>query len=337
MLNIEIVREFIYEHFTQITESKNGHHFHCRCPLCGDSKKSKSKKRFHLDYNGGNSIYHCWNCGESGSFLQIYSILKGISINDAKQALYKYNSNDIIQVLSRKKRDKVINEIEHDNFNYILKDCISISDTTEGHIQSKYKQYLLDFIKNRCLSKKVKLYVAYKGKFQSRIIIPIYDKYDNIIYFQARRLFKEMTKKYDNPTLEKGSIILNEYKFDKNKYIIVTEGLIDALNIGDNGTSVLGKEITESFLKKILKLTEKGVIIALDNDKVGLDSMKLFMKNNKYKKVVEYFLFPKNHNKYKDINSYVQEHQQNTSTNETYKFVVNNSHSFTATYMKLRL
>lgn len=335
MLNIEIVREFVYEHFIKVTESKNGHHFHCRCPICGDSKISKSKKRFHLDFNGGNPIYNCFNCNSSGSFLQLYSYIKGLTINESKKELYKYNSNNIIQILSKKKRDKIVEEIEYENFDYILNDCIDLDEEAEGYIKKSYQKLLKEFINNRHIPKNTKLYVAYKGKFQSRIIIPIYDKYDNIIYFQARRLFKEMPKKYDNPALKKGSIILNEYKFDKDKYIIVTEGLIDAFGLGDNGTSALGKNITKEFIERLLKLTSKGVIIALDNDEDGLKSLKSFMKDNKYNKTVKYFLFPREYAAFKDINTYVT--KRNKSIKETYEFVVKNSYSFTTTYLKLRL
>jgi len=68
MLDLEIINDFAYEHFENIAVSKNGMHFHSRCPLCGDSKKSSRKKRFHLDYNEGNPIWHCFNCNRSGSF-----------------------------------------------------------------------------------------------------------------------------------------------------------------------------------------------------------------------------------------------------------------------------
>lgn len=335
MLNIEIVREFVYEHFIRVTESKNGHHFNARCPICGDSKISQSKKRFHLDFNGGNVIYHCFNCNSSGSFLQLYSYIKGITINEAKKELYKYNSNNIVQILSKKKRNRIIDEIDQENFNYILDDCVGLDKKVEGHIENSYLKMLKEFIKNRHIPVNIKLYVAYKGKYQSRIIIPIYDKHNNIIYFQARRLFKEMPKKYDNPTLEKGNVILNEYKFHDDKYIVVTEGLIDAFGLGNNGTSVLGKEITKEFIEKLFKLTKKGIIVALDNDKSGLNSIKKFMIKNKYGKLVKYFLFPKEYDHYKDINTYVT--GEDKTIEETYEFVIKNSYSFTTTYLKLKI
>ena len=92
MLNLDVVNSFVMEFFSLVTDTKNGTHWHARCPLCGDSKKNIRKKRFHLDYNNGNPIWQCFNCGRSGSFLEIYSELKAISIDDAKNELYGFDS-----------------------------------------------------------------------------------------------------------------------------------------------------------------------------------------------------------------------------------------------------
>ena len=336
MLSLTIVNEFVYENFSNVSVSKTGQHFHCRCPFCGDSKKSKSKKRFHLDYNGGNPIHNCFNCNESGSFLQLYSTIKGISINDAKKELYNYNPEGIIEVLSAKKRDKAVEELEHENFNsYILEDCIGANDSPGGVVEKGYQRHLLDFIKERNIPESTKLFVAHKGKFQGRIIIPIYDEHDDIVYFQGRRIVDSMPKKYDNPTLKKGHTILNKHKFKKDKYIVVTEGLIDALSIGDNGTSVMGKELSEDFISNIIGLSDKGVIVALDNDKDGIKSLKIFMKNNKYKKRVKYFIFPKKYLSFKDLNSFSA--SKRLSEGELYEFVVRNSYSYTYAYLKLHI
>jgi hypothetical protein len=37
----------------------------CRCPLCGDSKKSRTKKRGYFYGRGAGVFYSCKNCGES--------------------------------------------------------------------------------------------------------------------------------------------------------------------------------------------------------------------------------------------------------------------------------
>jgi hypothetical protein len=57
MLSLEFVTEFLMENVENIDILKSGTHFQGRCPLCGDSKKSKKKKRFHLQFESESSIY----------------------------------------------------------------------------------------------------------------------------------------------------------------------------------------------------------------------------------------------------------------------------------------
>ena len=278
-------------------------------------------------------MYHCFNCEASGSFLQLYSELKSLTIDESKKELFNYNPDDLIQILSSKKKRKIKEVIEYENFNHILNDCLTVNSETTGYIETKYKELLIKFLKDRNLPPDVNIFVAYKGPYQSRIIIPIYDENNDIIYFQGRRLDDNMPRKYDNPTLKKSNVILNKHKFNKERYIIITEGIIDALSIGDSATSILGKNITDEFIENIKPYTNKGIIIALDNDKAGIDSLKYFMKHSNYNKQVKYFLFPKKYNLYKDINNYVsKENDVNV-----YDFIVNNSHTYESTYVKLHL
>lgn len=336
MLSLELVTEFVFEYFLNVSISKNGTHFLTRCTLCGDSKKSLSKKRFNLSYNNGNPIYHCWNCSESGSFLQLYSKLKCIEIEDAKKELFGFDPERLIQRLSNKKRTKVLKEIEYENHNWILNDCVTrfstLIDSPDGGLMySKYVEVVDIFSKNRKLSRDIKLFFAYKGDYKGRIIIPIYDEYNDITYFQARRIpGSDMQPKYKNPTLAKGNIIFNEHKFKSDKDIIVVEGLIDAMTIGDQGTAMLGSSLSDDFLSKLFKLTDLCVIVAFDNDEPGYISLEKFMKESKYSKKVFYFLMP---NDSKDINSYMVDYGIDNMDN----FISENTYSYMRTYLFCRL
>jgi hypothetical protein len=56
MPTLEEVTEFVYDNLDKVKVSKNGTHFNSRCPICGDSKKSLSKKRFHLQFYDEDEI-----------------------------------------------------------------------------------------------------------------------------------------------------------------------------------------------------------------------------------------------------------------------------------------
>jgi len=333
MLPLYIVSDLMYQYFEGVKESKNGTHFLAKCVLCGDSKKSKSKKRFNLDFNRGSPIYHCFNCGKSGSFLELYSELKGLSINDSKKELFLYNPGYLIQRLSNRKKEKVIKEIQYVNHNYIKDKCISMDDKQDGYI---YKQYLLvlnGFYEERKIPREYKLFICIEGDYKNRIIIPIYDRYGDIIYFQGRSIpGSNILPKYKNPTIEKSHIILNKHIFDKEKYIIVTEGIIDALMIGNQGTTCLGVSIIDIFIEKLKNLTNKGIIIALDNDEDGIKFLNKILNSSKYCRELKYFLMP---GKYKDLNEFVV--KNGFDKNSLYDFILSNSYPEYKTRVLLKM
>ena len=331
MITLELVTDFILEYFQNVSISKNGAHFHARCALCGDSVKNKRKKRWHCEFNNGQPFYHCFNCERSGSFLELYSELKGIDISDAKKELFKFDAGYLTQLLSPRRKEKIVKEIQYETFDYILDDCIGRRDTADGIIQESYRMELLRFIRDRKIPSNFPLFIAYKGDYKDRIIIPIYED-GSIVYFQARALGDTTYKqKYKNPTLKKGNIVLNKENFDRSKYIIVTEGLLDAAQLGNQGTSCLGASITDEFISLLLPLTDVGVIIALDNDKAGKDGMKKILRESKYQHLLKYFIMPYKYNGIKDINMLVTAF----GIEDVYQFVIENSYNNFSTLVKI--
>jgi len=328
MPSLEQVRDFIYSNCVNISETKSGTHFHCRCPLCGDSQKSKSKKRFHLQFDNENSIYwQCWNCGLSGNFYELYSELENVSIKEAFKLFNRYNEKIILNTL--KPKPQKINKKSHNfnTFNYILKDCIGINDDVSGYILKKYQNILKEFIQKRCVD--IPLYICYQGTYKNRIIIPIWEN-DDIIYFQGRRIYEGMEPKYLNPSVEKSNILMNKNNFDKDKSIVLNEGIIDADMIGNQGSSFIGKEITQDFIDLVKKYTNKDIIINLDNDKDGMSKLNEYVD---IYKSCKFFIMPDKYNTYKDLNDLVV----NRCINKTdmYEFVLNNSYIREKTKMML--
>lgn len=337
MFTLEDVTKLLVENFENVSIYKGGRHFHARCPICGDSKKSSRKKRFHLEYlQDENVTWHCFNCDESGSFYDIYAFVHGITSEQAYAKFNKYNKN-LAERLNKKKFSGVKNILidkKKKDFTYILDDCISVEDSVEGYIKETYHKILSDFMEERKINRNV--YIAYKGRFKGRIIIPVMED-GKIVYFQGRSVIEGLEPKYLNPSVYKGNIVLNRDIFDREKYVIVTEGLLDADSVGQQGTSILGKELTVEFIKEIQKHTEIGTVVALDNDTDGKEkTVKFikentkFIKSNRDKKIL-FFKMPKKFKNVKDFNELVSNEYINS--NNVYNFVINNSYN----YMKYRL
>jgi DNA primase len=331
MISLETVREFVYSNFPKVSASKGGTHFHARCSLCGDSKKTLSKKRFHIDWNNGDPIYHCFNCGASGSFIHLYSVIKGVTIQEAKKQLTKYDPDEIKKELNGWKHNGEVKESIIQNHNYILEDCVSADEANPGFMAKTLQSELKKFILERKIPENIKLFAAITGRYRGRIIIPIYDK-DTIVYFQGRAIMKSTEPKYLNPIVEKSCIILNKDNFERSKYIIVTEGLLDAFTIGHQGTTILGADLTEAFVEKIKPLTDKGVIIALDNDETGIKKLEKILKEG-YSNNLRFFIMPTKYKHIKDLNELVVK----GDVEDIYEFVVSNSHNKFETQIKIKL
>lgn len=331
MIDLEIVREFILEHFPMVKVTKRGTHFHARCILCGDSKKSPNKRRFHLDWNRGNPVWQCFNCQRSGSFVPLYSEITGVDIDTARSIIFSTHTNQ----WEKKKWNRWSEDQPIKKFNstplttyhdYVLKSCITPTDNPTSYITRRLQEELKKFISERKLPEYVRVYAAYEGKYRNRFIIPVWEE-NNIVYFQARRIHESMEPKYINPVSEKERIILNKENFDPNRYIIATEGLIDAFMIPNQGTACLGSSFSETFLKILFDCTKKGVILFFDNDDAGKKAFKKFTDEqfgNIFKDKVKYFLFP---NKYKrqgftDLNEIIT----NDRIDDVYNFIVSNSY-----------
>lgn len=332
MVDLSFVTDFVMENLLlPSVNSRTGTEFVSRCPICGDSKKSKTKRRFHLRYESEERIYyHCFNCHDTGSFLKLYAFVKGMSVKEAIKELRKFDPDKIKKALKTKKKERqeIKQQPQSQNFNYILNDCIGVNSTKLGHRQVKLQQTLIEFKQNRKIDFPV--FIAYKGRWKDRIIIPVIEN-SQIIYFQGRSISDELQPKYLNPTAEKEHVILNKEKFEKDKHIIITEGLLDAMSIGFQGTACLGASITDDFITLLLKYSPK-IVIALDNDTTGYVKLRKLLEESKYASQISFFLMPETYKYIKDLN----ELKVKYSIDNLYSFIEDNIYASFMTKFKLK-
>lgn len=298
-----------------------GNNISMRCMLCGDSKKSKLKKRFNATYNNGQAFYNCFNCEKSGTLVELYAELKGVNIIDAIRILDTPDFNHVKDKLT-KSVPIIKPTTDRTELDYILDDCLSIISSSNSYIEKQYLKLLYDFIENRKIPPEYLVFIAIKGEYKGRIIIPIFED-EHIVYFQGRATDKNTFLKFKNPEIEKTSIIMNKNMFKKDKYIIVTEGIIDAMMIPYNqGTCVLGGSVSDDFLSQLYKYTNVGIIIAVDNDERGGKEREKLISKSVYGNMLYYYVPGK---RCKDINELKIKHTQ-LCTN-MYDYIVDNKES----------
>lgn len=332
MIQLNIYYETIYENIEGAVDIGDNR-IRGRCPFCGDSKKSKLKKRFNITYNNGSPIYKCFNCDKAGNFVELYAFFNDIEYDEAFKKLYKFDVSTIKSTLNKSNRfdEKEFKE-NNINCNFILDDCISLENAPSGIVFEQYKNVLEKFTYERKIVD-YPLYIAYKGQYKGRIIIPIYENGD-IIYFQGRIVHEDgVSVKYRNPRIEKEYIILNRDKFDINKDIVITEGIIDALQVTyHQGTCVMGASLDDIIIKELYKYTKKNIIIALDNDERGMIETSKILKKSEYSHKLLYFFIPDNY-KAKDLGELNTKYK----IDNLYDFIRNNSYNKSNAKLKLKM
>ena len=250
-----------------------------RCPICGDSKKSKTKCRGFVYEKRNKYFYKCHNCNYGTSFNRF---LEKIS-----PALHKnYITEQYKEDAWRKKDEpKSIPEFNFvPEFNHVLQGMDSISSLTTDHPARNYlKNRLIPerYFRDLYLCKEFKKWTnsIIPNKFSSlehdapRLVIPFFDCKHNIIGYQGRSFDPKEQAKYITIKM-KGveNLIYGEERININKKIYCVEGPLDSLFL-PNCLAIAG-------------LNFKGVkisnVIVLDNERRNvqiIDALKKVITN----------------------------------------------------------
>lgn len=220
------------------------------CPFCHHHKKK-------LQVNLNSQKFHCWVCDSKGSSISF--LLRKLNCEVSKintintiygSHYYKSESYDDVDVIKLKL------PLE---FKRLNKKKIKI-DPTFDHV----KRYLY----NRGITDDliVKYNIGYcdSGIYSNRIIIPSYDKDNQLNYFMARS-YDDNPFKYKNPPISKNVIGFENqinWKFD----ITLCEGVFDAIAIRRNAIPLFGKFISKKLMESIFINKVKRIRIMLDSD-----------------------------------------------------------------------
>jgi hypothetical protein len=322
MIDLSKLDDFVFQNLQNVSRKPNGG-YHCRCPLCGDSKKSKIKKRLHIDFykKADVFVFTCYNCGESGSIYHLYSLVKNVTSSIAQKELntVQWNGEVLKRRLQPVQETIEIDKIEDEIKDY-CKGWITRNSKVEGTIEKRLQKALIDFEVSRKVP--VTCFATVEGPFKGRAIIPLYQ--DGVLkYFQGRALFGQEPK-YLNPPVKKEGLILNKDNFERDKYIIVTEGLLDAYSVGNQGTAILHATISQKYIESLMPFTNAGVIFALDNDSTGVSKVKKYIKDKVFQNFrnVGIFFMPDEYKHLKDMNDL----KVKTFIDDLYTFVLKNSY-----------
>lgn len=227
--------------------------FNIQCPFCEQGGFSPDKK-YHLGINYLKGYVHCFRCRrvhKLGWFLKLVNVnidFDDSDIDDLEQVSYFVPEKTLIKF-----PDEYINILDLWNPDF------------PSYIHA------LNYIDQRIgIDLAVKLNVGFcnVGTYANRIIVPVFNNYDDIIYFAARAIYPFIEPKILNPTGPRRDILFNWNVAQKFSEIYIMEGIFGALMCYPYGVATLGKEITDEQILKILRTKVKIINILLDGSAV---------------------------------------------------------------------
>lgn len=270
---LSILKNFLGEPKSSSSiETRTQWEFNCPSHQCRNDVN-----KYNLAFNSQENIYKCWKCKDSGIIHKL---------------VYKYGSvedNKRLKLIMPTYTGNYINVFRQHTINHNLITCplpdgfIPITSDVKTPMHKLAIDYML---KKRKVSfdQMLELKIGYTeiGAYRNRIIIPSFNDYGNINYFEARAFLDKAKLPYYKPDQkafpdknipEKYDIIFNEKNINWDLPIYLVEGVFDMFRI-PNSIPMLGK--TPSWLL-ISRLIEHNatVVICLDEDAIK-DSFEIY-------------------------------------------------------------
>lgn len=300
-----------------------------RCPVCGDSTKSKSKARLHLYGKFDLPLVNCFNGDCPVRNLPLLKFLREYYPSLAKE----YRKRQFIENLGAAQQDweRVANEgVEH------FKDLLQTVEQSDGNteivphtsqgdngipqpqvlfdLSSVFKKAedvprALDFLTSRGFNALdlCKQYQLFYSAADIEINGRCYNTSDSIVIpvlcagrwvgFYSRSTERKSFSTY-MPDANSGYKVWNLFGVDLSKPVYVFEGIFDALSSGlKNSIACMGATLPEWLLDKI-----PNVVLCYDNDKTGIQNMVNALKKRPN---LSALVYPRETN-FKDLNEALQ-------------------------------
>lgn len=300
------ITEYIYMcGFDQL--QRKGTDYHFRCPICGDSKKSKTKKRGWIKWNQKYDtwMYKCYNCGISMSFRNYIKEYHNETYKDFIKAKYKneYTKKEPVkkevepEVVKYKSVDlpKIISMSGHEVYKYCQKRIIPYRFYSYFFYAENYTEWINTKIPNK---------FSYVPDSDPRLVLPFYNADKKLFGVAGRSLDPKNKLRYitirfneDDPKI----FGLDRIDITKEN-IYVFEGQLDSIFI-PNSIAMGGGDLATKHLTNI---ADKDKFVFIYDNEVN---QQIF---NTIERVIDsgfrVCLLPKKMRQYgKDINDYIKE------------------------------
>lgn len=266
---MELPQDYIvfkfYQYCKDVQYNKFSNNYQGGCCICNEGTSFGKKKRCY--YIPDRDLIYCFNCGWSSHSIKW---IKEVTKDSYAEIYAEAEEFDLIPFETKSTKDKNLTKkapsLPYDSIN--LFDSLQVN----YHKNNSIVQKALDIIKHRridtAINKPKALWLSLKDStHKNRLIIPFYDDFENVIFYQSRTILDTETKlpKYlCKKAADKSLYGLDSIDTSKES-LFIFEGPINAFFV-KNSTALCGiqensdKTLTElqqqqlsrfKFLKKI--------------------------------------------------------------------------------------
>ena len=231
--------------------------YNFRCCLCGDSQRNKNKARGYIYSVKNNTNFKCHNCGASLSFNNF--------LKELDPALHKQYTLEKFKE-GHTGRNFVVEAPKLEFKKPVFKKSLNLPKASSNSVAKEYlekrklnpeKFYFANKFKEWTNTQKETFDTI--GRDESRIVIPMYDKLNNLIGFQGRALVPNSVKYITVMLDEEAPKIYGLNEVNEQLPIYVVEGPFDSTFV-NNSVALCGSD------GDIRCLEGSSIIFVYDNE-----------------------------------------------------------------------
>ncbi len=239
----------------------------CRCPICGDSQKNRTKCRGYFYEKSNSFFYRCHNCGFGSSIKNFLdrvcpSLLNEYTVETFNESFTPRKKKKEVKMDFRPFASKKVGKVKAQELSLLPDEHPCKKFVAERKIPEKWhkKLFYTDNF-NNFVSILIDDSVSYPE--EERLVIPFTDKDNNVYAAQGRRIVDGETPKYFTAKpKEEEKLWFNLWDVDVNKPVMIVEGPIDSMFLS-NAVAMVGSGAITDLPER---LQDAEIIYVLDNE-----------------------------------------------------------------------
>lgn len=263
------------------------------CPFCDDGR---DRHKLYVEFE--KNIWHCFNCGRHGYIYSLIAEIEGMTYKDARELSESLGLSSLpkgIQDSGLTLEDQLLLAVQTTVEPEPIKEVASLKPApfvhgykslTDNYMLKEAQPFIRYCVKRGFTAEQIDLHqIGYVvigtvdmpdgtvRPISNSLVFITYDFNGNYIYWNTRSIepnpkVKSLNAPQFDNCYSKGTCIFNLNTAIHKSEIVITEGVPDALALGDSGIGTFGKQVTTDQVNLILNNIndEQKLYIMLDMD-----------------------------------------------------------------------